>query len=133
MPLKAEELQKFEPYNWKEEIPLLDELYVVPCNKRHDSGYRFIKIYGVKYNKNREIEYAKLLADFSDVLHVNVALSTFPEKYIELFKEKIAMRLYRVDFLEKNVARYFANSFTQFRVKGTLSDFDFEVVYKEGD
>lgn len=53
------------PYEeFGKEIPLLDELYVIPTRKKHDSGYMCMEIIGM----NKE-GYAKKLATYSDVIH----------------------------------------------------------------
>ena len=52
--MTKDELNKLEKITFTEEIPLLDELYVVVSNKKHDSGYKMYKIYGVAYDNNNE-------------------------------------------------------------------------------
>ena len=42
--MTKEELEKLEEITCFEEIPLLNELYVVISNNIHDSGYKMYKI-----------------------------------------------------------------------------------------
>ena len=64
--MKRNELEKLEKISYDEEIPLLDELYIVVSNRKHDSGYNMYKVYGVAYGYNRKITYAKYLSEISD-------------------------------------------------------------------
>ena len=52
--MNKNELEKLEFENaFTDDIPLLDNLYVVISNVEHDSGYLMYKIYGIAYGKNR--------------------------------------------------------------------------------
>ena len=69
--MNKSELDKLEFKDvFTNDIPLLDELYVVISNEEHDSGYLMYKIYGVAYGKNREITYAKCITKISDIIHI---------------------------------------------------------------
>lgn len=112
-------------------MPLLDTLYVVSSAKKHESGYKFIEVYGIAYGKNNEIVFAKKLTDCADVIHVSVDLKTFDPKYLETTKFFDGTFLYKVDFMEKGVAHYFPGfARTKFRVDGCgFSDFRVIIVY----
>ena len=53
--MKRCELKKLEKITFDEDIPLLDELYVVVSNRRHESGYKTYKVYGVAHGDKRKI------------------------------------------------------------------------------
>ena len=120
--MKRNELEKLEKITYDEEIPLLDELYVIVSNRKHDSGYKMYKVYGVAYGYNRKITYAKCLSEMSDVIHIvptsiNVCASFY-------------MPLLSIDSIEINMFRIFVHKL-KIKVKFTLSDFEFEIVKKE--
>ena len=69
--MNKSELEKLEFENvFTNDIPLLDELYIIISNEEHSSGYLMYKIYGVVYGKNREITYAKCITEISDIIHI---------------------------------------------------------------
>lgn len=124
--MTKEELEKLEVINWKDEIPLLDELYVSVSRKVHDSGYKMFKIYGVSYGKNRcEIAYAKCLSEWSDVINIT---PTFVNKI-----GNYNMRLLSIDSQETNLFRIFVRHKCKIKVKYNLSDFEFEIVKEQED
>ena len=120
--MNKEELEKLKFENaFTDDIPLLDNLYVVISNEEHDSGYLMYKIYGVAYGKNREITYAKCLSDCSDVIHIT---PTFIRGYSEY-----RLPLLSIDSIEPNLFRIFTrNKDNRIKVKSTFSDFEFEIV-----
>ena len=120
--MNKEELDKLEFENvFTNDIPLLDELYVVISNEEHDSGYLMYKIYGVSYGKNREITYAKCLSDCSDVIHITPT-------FIRGFSE-YRLPLLSIDSIEPNLFRIFTrNKDNRIKVESTFSDFEFEIV-----
>ena len=120
--MNKSELEKLEFENvFTNDIPLLDELYVVISNEEHDSGYLMYKIYGVAYGKNREITYAKCLSDCSDVINITPT-------FIRGFSE-YRLPLLSIDSIEPNLFRIFTrNKDNRIKIKFTLSDFEFEIV-----
>ena len=119
--LKREDLEKFENFDYfgKESIPLLDEVYVISKATKHESGYKHIATYGVAYDDNGNITWAKKISGYSDVVHIT-------------FKEGLTHSDYTwvlsVDYLEVNVARYFARHNFKFEITGIYSDFEILVV-----
>ena len=117
--MKKSELKKLEKITFDEEIPLLDELYVIVSIKKHDSGYKMYKIYGIAHGDKREITYAKCLSEFSDVISI---VPTFVREcgsdYLPLFS---------IDSMETNMFRIFVRN-SKIKVKETLSDFEIEIV-----
>ena len=67
--MTKKKLEKLEKIAFLEAIPLLDELYVVVSNKKHDSGYKKYKIYGIA-DSDGKTTYAKCLSEWSDVIHI---------------------------------------------------------------
>lgn len=92
--------------------PLLDQLYVVVSNRKHDSGYKMYKIYGVVY-EGAEITYKKCLSECSDVINLECAKD---------------FTWVRIDSIETNLFRFFLTGSKKFRITGRLSDFNVEVV-----
>ena len=120
--MNKEELEKLEFENaFTDDIPLLDNLYVVISNEEHASGYLMYKIYGVAYGKNREITYAKCLSDISDIIHITPTFIRGNSEY--------RLPLLSIDSIESNLFRIFTrNKDNRIRVKSTFSDFEFEIV-----
>ena len=119
--MKKDDLNELEKVAFLEEIPLLDELYVVVSNKKHDSGYKMYKIYGIAYDdeNRREITYAKCLSECSDVIHiVPTILKEWNGGYLPLLS---------IDSIETNLIRIFVR-LAKIKVKYNLSDFEFEIV-----
>ena len=117
--MKRCELKKLEKITFDEEIPLLDELYVVITNKKHESGYKTYKVYGVAHGEKREITYAKCLSEISDVIHI---IPTFVNGCGSYY-----LPLLSIDSIETNMFRIFVRN-SKIKVKDNFSDFDFEIV-----
>ena len=117
--MTKEELEKLEVVTCFEEIPLLNELYVVVSNDIHDSGYKKYKIYGIAYGKNREITYAKCLSEISDVIHI---VPTFLNAWDGYYSRVLSM-----DSTETNLIRIFVRK-AKIKVISRLSDFEFEII-----
>ena len=120
--MTKEELEKLEVVTCFEEIPLLNELYVVVSNDIHDSGYKKYKIYGIAYGKNREITYAKCLSKVSDVIHI---VPTFLRAVNDYYLPVLS-----IDSIETNLIHIFVRK-AKIKVKYRLSDFEFEIIKKE--
>ena len=117
--MTKEELEKLEVVTYAEEIPLLNELYVVVSNDIHDSGYKMYKIYGIVYGKNREITYAKCLSESSDVINI---VPTFLNVCGVYYLPVLSM-----DSIETNLIRIFVRN-AKIKVNWNLSDFEFEII-----
>ena len=117
--MKRCELKKLEKITFDEEIPLLDELYVVVSNRRHESGYKTYKVYGVAHGEKREITYAKCLSEISDVIHI---VPTFLNEWHGYYSRVLSM-----DSIETNLIRIFVRK-AKIKVKANFSDFEFEIV-----
>lgn len=116
--MKKRELEKLEMIKYNEDIPLLDELYVVVSNEKHDSGYKKYKIYGIA-NDNRSITYAKCLSEWSDVIHI---VPTFLIEWSNYYAPLLS-----IDSIETNLFHIFVRN-AKIKVKYNLSDFEFEIV-----
>ena len=116
--MKKDDLNKLEKVAFLEEIPLLDELYVIVSNKKHDSGYKMYKIYGVA-DDNKGITYAKCLSEYSDVIHI---VPTFLNEWCNYYAPLLS-----IDSIETNLFRIFVRN-ARIKVKYNLSDFEFEIV-----
>ena len=117
--MKKDDLNKLEKVAFLEEIPLLDELYVVVSSKKHDSGYKMYKIYGIVYGNNREITYAKCLSEWADAIHI---VPTFLNGCGDYYSPVLSM-----DSMETNLVRIFVCN-ARIKVKYNLSDFEVEIV-----
>ena len=121
--MTKEELEKLEVVTTcLEEVPLLDDLYVVVSNDIHDSGYKKYKIYGIAYGKNRKITYAKCLSKVSDVIHI---VPTFLRAVDDYYLPVLS-----IDSIETNLIHIFVRK-AKIKVKYRLSDFEFEIIKKE--
>lgn len=120
--MNKEKLEQLEFVNvFTEDIPLLDELYVVISNEEHSSGYLMYKIYGVAYGKNREITYAKCITEISDIIHITPTFIRGNSEY--------RLPLLSIDSREPNLFRIFTrNKDNRIKVISTFSDFEFEIV-----
>ena len=118
--MTKKELEKLEHARLCEEIPLLDNLYVSVSRRKHESGYKMYKIYGVSYGKNREITYAKCLSEMSDV--INIVPTFLNGEY------GFNYSVLSIDSTETNLFRFFTRGNSKIKVKFTLSDFEFEIV-----
>lgn len=116
--MTKKELEKLEKIEFLEEIPLLDEIYVIVSNKKHDSGYKMYKIYGIGYGA-REITYAKCLSEWADAIHI---VPTFLNESGDYYSPVLSM-----DSMETNLIRIFVRN-ARIKVKYNLSDFEFEIV-----
>ena len=116
--MTIKELEQLEFENVYD-TPLLDELYVVISNEVHESGYLMYKIYGVAYDRNRKITYAKCLSEISDVIHIVPTFSNVCCSY--------CLPLLSIDSIETNMFRIFVHK-AKIKVKATLSDFEFEII-----
>lgn len=117
--MKKKDLEKLELITYDEAIPLLDELYVVVSNKKHDSGYKMYKIYGIA-DSDGKTTYAKCLSEWSDVIHI------VPTFLIEWGNNYYAPVL-SIDSIETNLFHIFVRN-AKIKVKYNLSDFEFEIV-----
>ena len=120
--MTKDELEKLEVVTCFEEIPLLNDLYVVVSNDIHDSGYKKYKIYGIAYGKNREITYAKCLSKISDVIHI---VPTFLRAVDDYYLPVLS-----IDSIENNLIHIFVRK-AKIKVNYRLSDFEFEIIKKE--
>ena len=116
--MKKKELEKLEMIKYNEAIPLLDELYVIVSNNKHDSGYKKYKIYGIA-DDNRDITYAKCLSEYSDVIHI---VPTFLNEWSNYYAPVLS-----IDSIETNLFHIFVRN-AKIKVKYNLSDFEFEIV-----
>ena len=117
--MKKSELKKLEKITYDEEIPLLDELYVIVSNRKHDSGYKMYKIYGIAHGDKKEITYAKCLSEISDVINIIPTFVNVCGSY--------NMPVLSIDSIETNMFHIFVRH-SKIKVKATLSDFEFEIV-----
>ena len=116
--MKKDDLNKLEKIAFLEEIPLLDELYVVVSNKKHDSGYKMYKIYGIA-DSDGKTTYAKCLSEWSDVIHI---APTFLNNWSNYYAPVLS-----IDSIETNLFHIFVRN-AKIKVKYNLSDFEFEII-----
>ncbi len=102
------EFEKIEDLKPNEEIPTLDSIVVVGQEEKHDSGFRFLNIYGIKGSLDNP-KWCKRLSDCADVIHF--------KRYCDIYYD---IPVINVDCLAPNVFRYFGG---HFRVDVGISDF----------
>ena len=116
--MKKKDLERLELITYNENIPLLDELYVVVSNEKHDSGYKKYKIYGIA-DSDGKITYAKCLSEWSDVMHI---VPTFLIEWNNYYVPVLS-----IDSIETNLFHIFVRN-GKIKVKYNLSYFEFEIV-----
>ena len=116
--MKKKDLERLELITYNENIPLLDDLYVVVSNKKHDSGYKKYKIYGIA-DSDGKTTYAKCLGEWSDVIHI---IPTFLIEWSNYYAHVLS-----IDSVETNLFHIFVRN-AKIKVKYNLSDFEFEIV-----
>ena len=116
--MKKTDLERLELITYDENIPLRDELYVVVWNKKHDSGYKKYKIYGIA-DSDGKTTYAKCLSKCSDVIHI---VPTFLNAWYDYYAPVLS-----IDSIETNLFHIFVRN-AKIKVKYNLSDFEFEIV-----
>ena len=116
--MKKKDLERLELITYNEQIPLLDELYVVVSNRKHDSGYKMYKIYGIA-DSDGKTTYAKCLSVCSDVIHI---VPTFLIEWSNYYAPVLS-----IDSIETNLFHIFVRN-AKIKVKYNLSDFEFEIV-----
>lgn len=110
--MNKKELLGLESEKFGNEIPLLDEIYVIPTRRKHDSGYMCMEIIGVNRN-----DYKKKLST-SDVIDLD---DIFVENRWSL----------SMDIPECGVIRLFSHR-GQFKINTYgISTFSFEIVERE--
>lgn len=122
--MTRKELLNLEVVDFREEIPLLHELYFIPTMRKHDSGYRQIEVIGIRYKVHDkrycygpEIEFARKVATFSDVIHWNMMRKTNNQCWsIDVPSDCNCMRLFA------------SGPLPRIKILFNLSDFEFEVV-----
>ena len=107
--LTRKELEKLEVVD-SYSIDNIDELYFVVDRSKHDSGYRRINVYGVKFDNKRNIMWAKKLTDCSDVMHFNIRTN-------EVERLNDTFDLFSLDSQECNVFRLFGVARRQATIK----------------
>lgn len=125
--MTRKELLNLPVADFKDEIPLLDELFFIPTMRKHDSGYRCIEVIGIRYERDLNLksylkrtgnyEYAKKIATYSDVINWNGMHKYNNQSWaIDVPSDCNCMRL----FVRDNLPRI--------RILWKLSDFEFEIV-----
>lgn len=114
------ELLEIKPSKFDEEIPLLDNIYIIPTRKKHDSGFMCMEIIGTIGIFGEET-YKKTLAYCSDVVQI-----------CKLFEDGKGLEMpLSMDCPEFGVIRIFSME-CQFKViHKHISDFVFELVRKQ--
>lgn len=105
------------PYaDFREEIPLLDDLYIIPTMRLHDSGYRIIEVIGGKRDKDFEgYEYLKRIGLGTDVIDYGSFMKDNPRIKMDVPSDC-------------NCIRIFADYGYKIKVGFRLSSFTFEQV-----
>lgn len=80
-----------------EKIPLFDYIYMLPTNKKHDSGYKLMYVIGCVVDLKTKKEKLYLLDQYCDILNFGNYLSeNHPIK---------------IDVIENNIIRFFNNAY----------------------
>lgn len=111
--MTRKELEQLPMEEWGV-MPLVDSIYVIADRSKHDSGYKHLNIYGISYDEQGKIVYAKKLSNCSDVIDIKVVDNT---NYDDL----------HIDYLECNVMHIFTRR-TKIKCDLPLSSFRITIV-----
>ena len=109
------EFEKIEDLKPNEEVPVLDSIVVVGQEEKHDSGFRFLNIYGIKGSLENP-KWCKRLSNCADVIHFTYDKNS-AKRYCDI---DFDIPVINVDCLAPNVFRYFGGHFI---VDVGISDF----------
>lgn len=82
---QKELLEKCKNVEFKEEIPLLDDIYILPTQRKHNSGYKIMYIVGLSRDKD---EYY-LLDTYCDVVNFGYLKHYIKELNIDILDNGI--------------------------------------------
>lgn len=66
--IKKKDLKNAERAGFSEVLPLLDEIYIIPTKRRHDSGYTVMEVVGIVRDKDNNVTYMKKVDCVADVI-----------------------------------------------------------------
>lgn len=78
--MTKKELLDLEMEKWGNEIPLLDDIYLIPTRRKHDSGYYCMEVVGA----TQDGKYKKKLATYSDVFDIGDCFQQSKEVSIDI-------------------------------------------------
>ena len=106
---QKELLDKCKEVAFDEEVPLLDDIYILPTNKKHESGYNIMYVIGF----SRETKQHYLLDTICDVVNIG--------EYNQF------IRGINVDIEENGVIHFWSN-YEKFKSVFKISSCTFEMV-----
>jgi hypothetical protein len=109
---QKELLKKCKEVRLNTNVPLLDEILVIPTYKLHDSGYRKMVVIGVAYLGDKREYY--LLDNFADVIDIDGTLID-----------------YHMDISKGGIIRYWSR-YAKFKNIARVSNCIFKVYYGDG-
>lgn len=77
---QRELLDKCKDIELTEDIPLLDDIYILPTTRKHDSGYKIMYIVGLSRKKDQYY----LLDTYCDVLDIGEFMSLAKDIHIDI-------------------------------------------------
>ena len=86
---QKEILDKCEKVKFDDELPLLDMLYILPTQRKHDSGYKIMYIVGINCKKEKYY----LLDTYCDVVDLGYFYNNVKDLHIDI-KENGIIRLW---------------------------------------
>lgn len=82
---QKELLEKCKIVKISEDVPNLDDVYILPTNKKHDSGYKIMYIVGL----SRKLDQYYLLDTYCDVVSFGDLLKSLKELNIDILENGI--------------------------------------------
>lgn len=82
---QKELLEKCKNVKLFDEVPLLDDIYILPTNRKHDSGYKIMNIVGL----SREKDEYYLLDTYCDVVNFGDLTKYLKEINIDIYENGI--------------------------------------------
>ena len=109
---QKEFLEKCIEVKISDETPLFDDVYILPTNRKHDSGYKIMNVVGLDRKENKYY----LLDTYCDVVN----FGEFESSVKDL----------NVDILENGIIHYWSN-YKKFRSCFRVSSCTFEMIKRE--
>ncbi len=124
IPSKHEILSSNKHRAWHDEEKLYDRIWLIPSNKKHDSGYMMIAVIGVN------VDHKKDTLEYEIVAYPDDLSTYFPTvKYGD--KEQYEFAQVRMDcFYPQGILQYHCRNY-KFKVSPALSSVDIKVVKKD--
>lgn len=113
--MTKKELLELEMEEDGAEIPLLDNIYLIPTRRKHDSGYYCMEIVGT----TNDGKYMKKLATYSDVFDIGDVFESLPSPMVSIdIPECNVIHFYNINHYKFKVVWWGYSTFKMLAVEG---------------